>query len=237
MDNFSGKINWKQLYTIGAVASILQLAVILGYMVVVATLGPRITSAEEFFTVQNINPLASMLRVDFLFLILVGLYLGNFPALLAALWRVNPIVTLFATLFTVIGVTLSFANEATFSLLHLGNLYHGGGSEAQLAEWLAAGEAVLAAGWWNSSSSYMTGILLQGSGVAISFVMLGSKNFSKVTAISGLAGNAFDLIQHLLHPFLPSVSSIFSMFMIVYLLWYVMLARDLFRLAKMGVEK
>jgi hypothetical protein len=224
--------NWKSLYTIGAVASLLQLGVILAYMVVVATLGPHITSADEFFAVQQTNLLASLVRVDFPLLILVGLYLGNFPALLVALWRVNPIWTLFATLFTVIAVTLSFANESTFSLLHLGNLYAVAASEAQRAQLLAAGEAVIAAGWWNSSGSYMTGILLQGSGVIISLVMLRSKDFSKVTAISGLLGNAFDLAQHLIHPFAPSISSFFSMFMVVYFVWYPMLARDLFRLAK-----
>ena len=223
--------HWKNLYTIGAVASLLQLGVILAYMVVVATLGPRITSAEEFFAVQQTNLLASLVRVDFLLLILVGLYLGNFPALLVALWRVNPIWTLFATLFTVIAVILSFANESTFSLWHLGNLYATAG-EAQRVQLLAAGEAVMAAGWWNSSASYVTGILLQGSGVIISLVMLRSQDFSKVTAISGLLGNAFDLAQHLVHPFAPSISSFFSILLVIYFVWYPMLARDLFRLAK-----
>lgn len=66
----------------------------------------------------------------------------------------------------------------------------------------------------------------------ISLVMLRSKDFSRVTAISGLLGNAFDLVQHLLHPFAPSISQWFSMVMMVYLVWYPMLARDLFRLAK-----
>ncbi len=224
--------DWKSLYTIGAAASLLQLAVILAYMVVVATLGPRITSAEAFFAAQQRNLLASILRLDFLLLILVGLYLGNLPALLIALWRVSPVWMMFASLFTMIAVILSFAGESTFALLHLGNLYAAAASETQRAQFLAAGEAALAAGWWNSSGSYMTGILLQGSGVIISLVMLRSKDFSRVTAISGLVGNAFDLAQHLVHPFAPSLSSFFSVFMIAYLVWYPMLARDLFRLAR-----
>jgi hypothetical protein len=33
-----------------------------------------------------------------------------------------------------------------------------------------------------------------------------SRDFSKVTAISGLLGNALDLVQHLLHPCAPSIS-------------------------------
>jgi hypothetical protein len=63
--------------------------------------------------------------------------------------------------------------------------------------------------------------------------MLKSQDFSKVTAISGLLGNALDLIQHLLHPFAPSIAAPIQMFMgIFYLVWFPMLARDFFRLAK-----
>ncbi|MBN1428809.1 MAG: hypothetical protein JXB07_10520 [Anaerolineae bacterium] len=222
----------KRLYTIGAAASLLQLVVILTYSVVTAALGPRLTSAEEFFAVQQSSRLASLLRMDFLLLILIGLHLGNFPALFVALWRVKPIPTLFATLFTVIAIALSFANESTFALFHLGDLYAAATGEAQRAQLLAAGEAVIAAGWWNSSCSYVTGILLQGSGVIISLVMLRSKDFSKVTAISGLIGNAVDLAQHLIHPFVASVPAFFSMLMVFYLIWYPMLTWDLFRLAK-----
>ncbi|MBN1312954.1 MAG: hypothetical protein JXB30_16185 [Anaerolineae bacterium] len=230
---------WNNLYTVGAVASLLQLVVIAAYTIVVAVLGPRITSAEEFFAVQQSSRLASLVRMDLPLLILIGLYLGNFPALFLALWRVKPIPTLFATLFTVIAVALSFASESTFALLHLGDLYAAAGSEAQRAQFLAAGDAVIAAGWWNSSGSYVTGILLQGSGVIISLVMLRSKDFSKVTAISGLLGNAFDLAQHLIHPFVTAVPAFFSILMMFYLIWYPMLAWDLFRLGKaqLKVEK
>jgi hypothetical protein len=62
--------------------------------------------------------------------------------------------------------------------------------------------------------------------------MLRSTDFSKVTAISGLVGNALDLVQHLLHPFAPSISTPIQMFMgIFYLVWFPLLMRDLFRLA------
>ena len=106
-------------------------------------------------------------------------------------------------------------------------------SEAVRTQLLSAGEAVIASDMWNSSAAYMGGILLQGSGVMISVIMLRSKDFSKVTAYSGLLGNGFDLIQHILHIFLPAVSSFITMFMgVFYFVWFPMLARDLFRLAR-----
>jgi hypothetical protein len=147
--------------------------------------------------------------------------------------RVSPVATLFATLFTLIAVTICFASESTFSLLHLGGQYAAAVSEAQRAQLLAAGEAVIASDFWNSSGAYMSGILLQGGGVIISLVMLRSRDFSKVTAIAGLLGNALDLIQHLLHPFTPSLSATIQMLMgPFYLLWFPLLARDLFRLGQ-----
>jgi hypothetical protein len=73
---------------------------------------------------------------------------------------------------------------------------------------------------------------MQGGGVIISLVMLRSRDFSKVTALAGLLGNALDLTQHLLHPFAPSISAPIMLLMgPFYLVWFPMLARDLWRLA------
>jgi hypothetical protein len=227
---------WKKLYLIGGIAALVQLAAILTSIAVAVALGPRPASAAEFFAIQQDNLLAALLRGDFvLMFLLIGAYLGTFPALWWNLRGISPLGATFATLFTGIAVILSFAGESTFALLRLGDIHAVAVSEAQRAQLLAAGEAVLAAGWWHSSSSYMAGILLQGGGVIISLVMLKSKDFSKVTAIAGLLGNALDLIQHLLHPFAPSIAAPIQMGMgIFYFVWFPMLARDFFRLAKKG---
>lgn len=223
----------KSFYIIGGVAALLQLASILVYSIVIATLGPKPTSALEYFTIQQSSKLVSILRGDFLLLILIGLYLGTFPALYTALRRLNPVYTALATLFTFMAVTLTFANESTFSLLHLGDQYAAVATEAQRAQFLAAGEAVIASDMWHSSGAYMGGILLQGAGVIISVIMLRSKDFSKVTAYAGLLGNALDLAQHIIHPFAPSLSGIIMSFMgVFYLIWFPMLGRDLIRLGR-----
>jgi hypothetical protein len=120
----------------------------------------------------------------------------------------------------------------TAALLQLGERFVTAG-EAQRSQLMAAAEAVIASDLWNSSAGYTGGILLQGSGVMISFIMLRSKDFSKVTAWAGLLGNGVDLIQHLLHPFAPSIAAPIQMGMgIFYIVWFPMLARDLFLLAR-----
>jgi len=224
---------WKNLYTIGGIAALIQLAAILTYTVVMALLGPKPASVEEYFFIHQINPLAAMLRGDFLLLFLIGGYFGTFPALYLALRKVSPTAAMFATLFTLIAVTVCFATESTFALRHLGDQYAMAVTDAQRSQLLAAGEAVIASDMWNSSGAYVSGILMQGGGVIISLVMLRSRDFSKVTAIAGLLGNAFDLTQHVLHPFVPSISSVVMMLMgPFYLVWFPMLARDLFRLGR-----
>ena len=229
----ASKSGLKGLYIIGGVSAILQLVSILSYSVLLAALGPKPANAAEYFDVYQSSPSEAFLRGDFLLLVLIGLYLGTFPALYAALRRVSPVYTALATLFTIMAVAGTFATESSFSLLHLGEQYVSTVDEAMRAHLLSAGEAVIASDMWNSTAAYMGGILLQGSGVMTSVIMLRSKDFSKVTAYSGLLGNGFDLIQHVLHIFLPSVSGFITIFMgVFYFVWYPMLARDLFRLAK-----
>ena len=228
----NSKSDLKSLYTIGGVSAFLQLVVVLSYSVVIAMLGPKPTTAAEYFAIYQSSRLESVLRGDFLLLILIGLYLGTFPALYVALRRLSPIYTALATLFTIIAVTLTFANESTFSLFYLGDQY-ATATEVQRAQLLAAGEAVIASDMWNGTAAYMAGILLQGSGVMISVIMLRSRDLSKVTAYAGLLGNGLDLIQHVIHPFAPSISAIIIMVMgLFYFVWYPMLGRDLLRLGK-----
>jgi hypothetical protein len=223
----------KSLYIIGGVAAVLQLVTILAYSAALALLGPKPTTAMGYFEIYEQGPLEMVLRGDFLLLILIGLYLGTFPALYAALRKMHPVNVGLAALFTIIAVAGTFATESTFSMLQLAERYLSAGSESAQAQFLAAGEAIIAGDMWNSSAAYMGGILLQGSGVIISLVMLRSSDFSKLTAYSGLIGNGFDLVQHVLHPFAPSVSSTIAMFMgVFYFVWFPMLGRDLLKLAR-----
>jgi hypothetical protein len=224
---------WKNLYFAGGIAAFAQLVSILALAVVMAALGPKPASVEEYFALHQQSPLESILRGDFLLLFLMGAYLFTFPALYFALRSISPVIALIATLMTLMAVTGFFVSESTFSMFYLGEQFGQAVSEAQRSRLLAAGEAVIASDIWNSSGGYMGGILLQGAGILISVIMLRSRDFSKVTAWSGLLGNGFDLIQHILHPFAPTFSASISMFMgLFYIVWFPMLGIDLLRLGR-----
>jgi hypothetical protein len=226
-------IDPRGLYVVGGVSALVQVASIAAMFVVMVTLGPAPNGPEEAFAIYQKSPLASLLRGDFLLLFLLGAYLGTFPAMYVALRRFQPLAVTYATLFTVIGVAGFFFGESSFALWHLSGQYAAATSEAARAQLVAAGHAVIASDVWHSSAGYVGGVLLQGSGVVISWVMLRSRGFSKITAISGLLGNAIDLVQHLLHPFAPAVASPIQMVMgVFYVVWFPMLARDFFRLAR-----
>jgi hypothetical protein len=226
-------LQWKSLYKIGGTAALLQLVCLLITFVVSFTLGLKPDTVEEYFTLLQTDRLAGLLRSDFLILVLIALYLGTFPALYVALRSISPVYTAMATLFTLMAVAVCFATHSGFSMLYLSDQYAAATTAVQRSQLLAAGEAVVASNMWHSSGAYMSGILLQGAGVMISVIMLRSKDFSKVTAYAGLLANGFDLAQHILHPFAPSLSSIFLMISgPFYLVWFPMLARDLFQLGR-----
>jgi hypothetical protein len=230
---------YKNLFYIGGAAAFLQLLTIFAYGVIIAVLGPKPSTAKEYFAIYESSPLEMVLRGDFLLMILIGLYLFTFAALYIALRHVSPVYTTFAVLSTFIVVMTTFAVESTFSMLKLGEQFTNAASEAQRAQFIAAAEAVIASDMWNSTAAYMGGILLQGSGVMISVIMLRSKDFSKVTAWSGILANALDLVQHVLHPFFPAFSGpIMSAMGLFYFVWFPMLGRDLIRLGRgMSTEK
>jgi hypothetical protein len=232
-----GRSELKSLCVIGGVAAVLQLATILAMVVVGAASGSTAASAQEIFELQQQNRVQSILQGDALTTTLIGLYLGTIPALYVALKRVSPVYAALAALCSIMAVLLAFAGDTTFSLLRLGDLYAAAESDALRVQYLAAGEAVISLGVWNHSSAYAAGILLQGAGVVLSVIMLRSRDFHKLTAWTGLIGNALDLVQHLIHPFAPSASDAIKMVMgVPYLLWFVMLAWDMLRLGLRRAE-
>lgn len=230
-------IRYSEVYRIGGVSALLQLVVIALFAVLTAVFGVRPDSTREALELFNSAPLQAFLTGDLFLLVLISLYLGTFPAIYAALKRQAPTAALLALSATLIAVLLGYTNESTFALWHLSKQYAVSG-EAERQAVIAAGEAVIASGWWHSTNSYISGFLLQGSGVVISVLMLRSKSFTKWTAWAGLIANGLDLLQHLLEPFTPGINRLFAPVMSpFYLIWFPLLARDFLRLRKTVLQE
>lgn len=91
----------------------------------------------------------------------------------------------------------------------------------------------MAADMWHSSGAMIGGFLMLVAALIVSIVMLKSENFSKATAIIGILTYGFDLANKLVSIFAPQVGIVFMMIAgPLYLVWFPLLARDFFRLAK-----
>lgn len=224
---------WKDLCKIGGAAAWMQLACLLIMFIVIPVFGGKPGTVEEYFTMLQDNKLVGLLRLDLLTVILLFFFAVMFFGIYAALRQTNGAYAALATILVFTGVTLSLATDSTFSLLHLSDQYAAATTDLQRSQLLAAGEAVIASEMWHSTAGYLAGILLQGTGVFLSIIMLRSKMFSKGAVYAGILANGFDLIQHVIHPFAPSISATLLMMAgPFYLIWYPLLGRDLLRLGK-----
>jgi hypothetical protein len=130
-------------------------------------------------------------------------------------------------------VTLVLATPSAFSFLTLSDKFAAATDEAQRTLLLAAGEAMLAFDLWHGSGALVGGLLMQTSTLILSAVMLRSADFGKVTAWVGVVMHGLDLLHIAAGFFFPAAG---VALMIVagplYLVWFPLLARDFFRLAK-----
>ena len=224
------RTNGSSFFTMAAVAGALQLLCVLGYIPVMS-LGPKPETAQAYFQIFQTGWLAGLLRGDMLSTILVALYLGIAPGLFLALRGVHPGAAFMAAMLTVIAAINCITTDSALSLFYLSKQYAAAADPGRQVQLLAAGEAIIAGDMWHSTASFLMGIFLQGSGVIFSILMLRGSQFSKATALFGLAANGLDLLQHLLHIAFPEVSAaILTVAGVLYLPWFPLLVRDFLRL-------
>lgn len=232
-DTESTDSSWKSFYKLGGAVALIQLASTIVIIIVSFTLGLKPASAEEYFTLYQNDRLVGLLRDDFSSLIIIVLFAVTFLGLYTALKEVNHAYVVFATALIFIAVTISISAHSGFSMMHLSDQFAAAATEAQRAQFLAAGEAMIAADGWNSTAGFVAGLFLQGGSVLISVIMLKSQKFSKGTAYAGILANGFDLAHHIIIQLNPGVGEILGMIGgSIYLLWFPLLARDLFRLGQ-----
>jgi hypothetical protein len=229
----TGDARWASLYRIGAVAALVFLAYTLATLIILTTVGGPPESVEEGFEMLASNRLIGLLRLDLLTVLFIPLYYPILLALYLALRNVHPSAMLLAAVLALAGVTLFLTTPSTFPFLVVSDKYAAATTEAQKAGLLAAGEAILASDMWHSSGALVSGLLLQVGALIMTVLMLRAGGFGRLTAWAGIGTYALDLAHILVGFVLPSVSVVLMMISgTLYLLWFPLLARDLFRLAR-----
>ena len=226
--------SWKSLYKIGGWVAWILLAYSLVTMVILFALGTPPTTATETFKMLEENKFVGLLRLD---LLTVSVYMPLFYLLFfgfyVALKKTHPVSAAIVMLLGCAGVTLFLATPSVFSWLALSERFVAATSEAQKTLLLAAGESLLVSDMWHGTGATIGSILIQFATTLVSIVMVSSNAFGKGTAYVGIATHGLDLARLLLGFFIPSLSfGLMAVAGTLYLVWFPLLARDFFRLAR-----
>ena len=163
---------WHSLCRVGGIAALLQLICVLTSLVVGIMVGAEPTTVEEYFTLLQQDRLVGLLRMDFSTLLLIYLYPLTTFGMYAALRQSNKAYAALAVALIFVGTTLALAPHSAFSMIRLSDQFAAATSVVQQGQLLAAGEAVISSGMWNSTSGFLAGIFMQGGSAIISVVIL-----------------------------------------------------------------
>jgi hypothetical protein len=239
--------SWKPLYQIGGIAALLAVFVFrrnlgaelmgsrgFGLLAVPETMP---SGAAEWFTLLQHNTLVGLTLLNVFDLVEYALVGLMFLAVCAALWQTNRGVVLMATVCGLAGIAIYFASNQAFAMLALSEHYAAAATDAQRAMFLAAGEALLAVNnpgaLHQGTGIYACLLLVPLAGLIISIVMLQSKVFSRITAVTGILANGFILAYFPVLAFAPAILVFpFVLSAPFRVIWYFLVARRLFQLRK-----
>lgn len=220
-------VNFARL-SFGAITA--QLATLIFGFVVIAVFGNKPQDTLGYLTIFRENALIGLMRDEFHLVVMISLYIFSFCGLFFLTMRKHFNLAFIAFVITIIAAVLNISSHSGFSLLHLSELYWAAPDDVVRSQLLAAGQAMIAKDMWNSTTAFFSGLFLQGGGILMSLAMIGCSSFRKITWISGLIANGFDLVNHLIHYFAPGAAEIFLLISgPFYILWFVMMALDLLK--------
>jgi hypothetical protein len=232
--------NWKSIYRLGAVAALL--AVLFAVLEILITflpggerVSPELLTVPLWFERLQANPLFELRNLGLINIFLTSFGLLLSFALFAAHRKVNPGWAGLSLGISAIGGAVFFATNRCFSMLALSNRY-AVAAEAQRAALVAAGEAMLAVGESHTPGTFLAFSLGLVASLLMAWVMLRGGLFSRAAAYVGMVAFGFLLVFEIISDFVPALfeaAMIFAMIGgIASLVWYSLVARRLFQLAK-----
>jgi len=223
----------KVAFRLAAWSSLLLLGYSAATLLVVVFIGGPPESVEQCFQALARSRAGGLLRLDILTVFIMPLYFVLFYGLFVALVRIKPTIVVLSTAFVFAGVILFLAAPGVFSYLTLSDTYWSATSDAVRNNALSAAEAILVSDIWHGTGARIGGILVQLGATVISIVMLRSPLFTKLTSITGIAMHGLDLLHMIIGFGFPAIANaIMTVSGVMYLLWFPLIARALFKIAK-----
>jgi hypothetical protein len=218
----------------GGFASYALLIYCLGLLVQAAVVGMGAPSdPAAIFAMLHDHKVEALLRLDLPTVLAMPLYYVVFLGLFAALRGVDLSNSALAACLAFAGITLVLATPTALPLLRLSESFYAASTQAQKAQYLAAGQALMATDIWHHTGAVVGGILLQIGAVVICVVMLRGGVFARATAWLGIVMHGLDL-AHLLCGWLVPVAGVILMAGagVLYPFWFLLIGRRLLQLAR-----
>lgn len=228
MSTKNNTLRWKEIYTLGAIATILlEIILIIGVIAVfIYPFAPGNKSTESIFMFLQTDTLGGLISLDFHLLLgnLFGILL--FLALYVSLRQSNESYALIALVLGLFADVLIINARPISELFSLSGFYITATTEGAKSQYLAAGEALLSL--FNGTAWFINTFLGGFSFLISSLLMFRSNFFSKSTAYVGIITNVAVCLF-----FIPKIGMFFLFLSLPgYIIWYVQLTRSFLRLAK-----
>ena len=221
------------LCRIGGIAALILAFYSLATMVQMVVLGGQPTSAAQAFNLLEHHRLIGLLRLDLPTVVIMPLYYLLFLGLFSALRRTDSALTLLATALAFAGTTLVLATPTALSMIPLSDKFAAADTDTARNQLLAAGEALIAADIWHSTSAILGGALLQCGAVLISIVMLRGGVFTRATAWLGIVMHGLDLAHIVGGLLMPAIGFVLlSIAGPLYPIWFIMVGIRMLKLAR-----
>jgi hypothetical protein len=203
---------WKTIYKVGAITTIIVLCGIILDMVVGSVTGGDVAAlpqtAIERFNEFKDNSLLGLYNLDLLNTIIQIIFIPSIFALYAAHRNVSNPSALLSLILFLVGATIFVTGNTALTMFDLSQKYFGATSDEQRMLLAAAGEAMLAKGAHGSFGVFIGFILPAIANALMSGAMLNGKVFSRINSYIGLVGNSLMVIYVILVTFIPTVGKL-----------------------------
>jgi hypothetical protein len=241
-DKFSNDENiekqWKSIYTLGGIVTIIALTGILLDVIIGNVTGGNLsaltqTSIDRFAQFHD-SKFLGLYHLDLLNIITQMILIPAYFALYAIHRNVNNAYGLLALVVFLFGSVIMVANNTALPMLELSNKYYSTTIESQKALYAAAGESMLAQGAHGSPGIFLGFFIPNIANLIMSFVMLKGTIFSKINSWIGVIGSVLMLLYVILVNFGTGVENMATAFAmpggLLLMTWMIMFTIRLFKL-------
>jgi len=235
---------WKIIYKIGAVTTIIVLCGIILDIIVGNITGGNIAelpqTAIERFSQFKDNQLLGLYNLDLLNIINQIILIPSVFALYAAHRNTKNPSALLSLILFLVGTTIFITSNTALTMLDLSQKYFAASSEEQRMLLAAAGEAMLAKGSHGSLGVFIGFALPTFANVLMTCVMLKGNIFSHANSYIGIIGNSLMVIYVIMVTFIPSVEKMALVFAmpagLLLMTWMIMFTIKLLKLSKIQIN-